>query len=128
MLLNQHYRVYSKLFIYYVCRTKASISLAWVFLATVLRIYLRTFRITFVRVWHECRENLNVSRTNRDLVAKALYMFKSFMRFVSPKYVARLSCDNRTTFVRVSQNFGESCIYIINLCREIVVNKSRTNL
>ena len=30
-------------------------------------------------------------------------MLKNFMRFFSPKYFARLSCDGRATFVRVSR-------------------------
>ena len=62
--------------------------------------YLRT---TFVRVSHECREDFQVSRTSRELVASFLNMFKNFMRFFSPKYFARLSRDSRATFVRVSR-------------------------
>ena len=39
----------------------------------------------------------------RELVANVLNMFENFMRIFSPKYFARLSCDGRATFVRVSQ-------------------------
>ena len=45
---------------------KPSISLACEFLATVFANLSRTFRTTFVRVLHECRENLHVSRTSRE--------------------------------------------------------------
>ena len=45
--------------------TKASISLACEFLATVSRILSRDFRTTFVRVSRECRENFLC----RELVA-----------------------------------------------------------
>ena len=39
----------------------------------------------------------------RELVANVLNMFENFMRIFSPKYFARLSCDRRATFVRVSR-------------------------
>ena len=39
----------------------------------------------------------------RELVANVLNMFVNFMRIFSPKYFARLSCDGRATFVRVSR-------------------------
>ena len=39
----------------------------------------------------------------RELVANVLNMFENFMRIFSPKYFARLSCDGRATFVRVSR-------------------------
>ena len=70
------------------------------------------FRTTFVRVSRECRENLLVSRTSRELVAKFLNMLKNFMRIFCPKHFTRLSCDGRATFVRVSR----TC------CLEILAN------
>ena len=63
--------------------------------------FVADFRTTFVRKSHECRENFHVSPTRRELVAKDFNMFKNFMRILSPKYFARLSCDGRATFVRV---------------------------
>ena len=70
--------------------------------------FVADFHTTFVRVSHECRENFHVSRTRRELVAMVLNMFKNFMRFfffakIFRKTVARLSCDGRPTFVRVSR-------------------------
>ena len=66
------------------------------------------FRTTFVRVSHECRENVHVSQTRRELVAKVLNMFKFFMRIFSPKYFARLSCDVRASVANLSsRNIGE---------------------
>ena len=56
-------------------KTKASISLACEFLATVLRILSRTF----ARQSCECRDNFLVSRTSRELVAKFFNMLKNFM-------------------------------------------------
>ena len=50
-----------------------------------------------------------MSRTSRELVAKVLNMFKNWMQIFFPKYFARLSCDGRPTFVRMSR----TC------CREI---------
>ena len=44
-----------------------------------------------------------MSRTSREQVAKFFNMLKNFMRIFSPKYFARLSCDGRATFVRVSR-------------------------
>ena len=88
--------------------TKASISLACEFLATVLRILSRTF----ARHSCECRENFLVSRTSRELVAKFFNMLKNFMRIFSPKYFARLSRDCRATVAR------RSCE-----CRELVATK-----
>ena len=71
--------------------------------------FVADFRTTIVRVSHECRENFHVSRTRRELVTKVLNMFKNFMRFffgkIFRKTVARLSCDGRATFVRVSHTF-----------------------
>ena len=69
---------------------------------------LREFsRGTFARHSCKCRENFHVSRTSRELVANVLNMFKNWMRFFFPKIfrktVARLSCDGRATFVRMSR-------------------------
>ena len=119
---------------------KASISLACEFLATVLRILSRDFRTTFVRVSRECRQNLLVSRTSRELVAKFLNMLKNFMRIFSPKYFARQSCDGRATFVRVSRTCRREilanlqCKIFATLvrmsreCRTTVVRQSCENL
>ena len=83
--------------------TKASISLACKFLATVLRILSRTF----ARHSCECRENFLVLRTSHKLVAKFFNMLKNFMRIFSPKYFARLSHDSRATVVRRSCECGK---------------------
>ena len=66
--------------------------------------FVADFRTTFVRVSRECRENVHVLQTSCELVANVLNMFKTFMRFFSPKYIARLLRDCRATFVRVSRN------------------------
>ena len=50
----------------------------------------------------------------RELVAKGLNMFKNFMRIFSSKYVARLSCDGRVTFVRVSRTCRREILAIYN--------------
>ena len=58
--------------------------------------FVADFRTTFVRVSHKYLENLHVSRTRRELVAKFLNRFKNFMQLFSPKYFARLVRDCRT--------------------------------
>ena len=89
----------------YVNVSKANISLACEFLATVLRILSRTFA---QQVSHECRENFHVSRICRELVVKDLNMFKNFMRIFWPKYFARLSRDVRASVPNLSpRNFGK---------------------
>ena len=104
---------------------KASISLAYEFLATVLRILSRTF----ARHSCECRENFLASRTSRELVAKFFNMLKNFMRIFSPKYFARVSrtcrreilanleCEIFATLVRMSRE-----------CRTTVARQSCKNL
>ena len=71
------------------------------------RLFRELSRCTFARHSCECRENFHVSRTSRELVTKVLNMFKNWMRFFFPKIfrktVARLSCDGRATFVRMSR-------------------------
>ena len=48
-----------------------------------------------MRVSHKYLENLHVSRTSREPVAKFLNRFKKFMQMFSSKYFARLSRDCR---------------------------------
>ena len=70
--------------------------------------FVADFRMTFVRVSHECRENFHVSQTSHELVVKVLKMFKKIYGNFSPKYFARLSPDCRATVANLSlQNFGE---------------------
>ena len=52
-----------------------------------------------MRVSHECRENFDMSRTSRELVAKVLNRFKNFMRNF---FRQNISQDCRTTVVRRS--------------------------
>ena len=100
----------------------------------------RDFRMTFVRVSRECRENFLVLRTSRELVAKFFNMLKNFMRIFSPKYFARLSRDSRATVARrscecrelVAANFWR--IYNAKFsrhsyeCRASVARRSRDSL
>ena len=88
--------------------SKASISLACEFLATVLRILSRTF----ARHSCECRASVVRIFLCRELVATFFNMLKKFMRIFSPKYFARLSRDCRATVAR------RSCE-----CRELVAAK-----
>ena len=57
--------------------------------------FVAGFRTTFVRVSQKYLENFHVSRTSRELVAKFLNRFKTFMQMFSSKYFGRLSRDCR---------------------------------
>ena len=70
--------------------------------------FVADFRTTFVRVSRECRENCPVSRTSREVFQQVEKFYANFFSKIFRKTVARLSCDGRATFVRVSpRNFGE---------------------
>ena len=71
--------------------------------ANLSRLFREFSRGTFARHSCECRENFYVSRTSRERIAKVLNMFKNWMRIFFPKYFARLSCDGRMRFVRMSR-------------------------
>ena len=87
---------------YHISRTKASISLACEFLATVLRI----LSWTFARHLCECRTSVVRIFMCRELVAN--WLFKKFVRIFSPKYFARLSRDVRASVANQSpRNFGQ---------------------
>ena len=96
---RQIIKIYKFVMKYSESQTKASISLACEFLATVLQIESRTFHTTVVRLSHECRENIYKSQTSRE----GFKHVSKFYAIFSPTFVARLSCDSRTTFLRVSR-------------------------
>ena len=98
---------------------KASISLACEFLATVLRILSRTF----ARHSCECRENFLVSRTGREVFQHVEKFYANFFSKIFRKTVARLSCDGRVTFVRVSRTCR--CEILANLQCEIFATPVR---
>ena len=132
-----------------------------------------------MRVSHKYLENFHVSRTSRELVAKFLNRFKTFMHMglkhlckcfrqnisqdcrnnenenkphsrESRDTLSRMSCECRATVARKSRGIfskldrnsricrinvhlmrmqRKSCVCpIVNLCREIVENYSRTSL
>ena len=100
--------------------SKASISLACKFLATVLRILSRTF----ARNSCECRTSvvriLHVSRTGRELVAKVLNMFKNFMRIFSPTFLCECREPVAAKFWRI---YNAKCTRHLYECRASVERK-----
>ena len=65
--------------------------------------FVADFRTTFVRVSRECRENFLVPRTGREVFKHVEKFYANFFSKIFRKTVARLSCDGRATFVRVSK-------------------------
>ena len=66
--------------------------------------FVADFRTTFVRVWHECRENFLVSRTRREVFQHVEKFYANFFSKMFRKTVAQLSCDGRVTVVRRSRD------------------------
>ena len=91
---------------------------------------------TFTQHSCECRENFQVLRTSRELVAKVLNMFKNWMRIFFPKYFARLSRDCGATVLRMSgtcrrkfwRNYNAKFSRHSYECRASVARQSRDSL
>ena len=66
------------------------------------RLFREFSRGSFARHSCECRENFHVSRTCREGFQHVEKFYAIFFSKIFRKTVARLSCDGRATFVRVS--------------------------
>ena len=78
-----------------------------------------------MRVSHKYLKNFHVSRTSRELVAKFLNRFKTFMQTFSSKYFARLSRDCRNNENENKPNSRESRETLSPECLATVARQSR---
>ena len=81
-----------------------------------------------MRVSHKYLENFHVSRTSRELVAKYLNRFKTFMQMFSSNYFARLSRDcrnNENENMPHSRESRETLSRMSCDCRATVARQSR---